>query len=61
MTWPNPPQLPNPPHTVQLKPCCLAVLVNEECDCAEMAAQFQAAFASPIRWQVSPNGVEATR
>lgn len=31
------------PITVQVKPCCGAVLVGEECDCAEIARQVELA------------------
>lgn len=58
--WPVPPQLPNPPRTVQLKPCC-GLLLSDVCDCADLWAETVAAFANPIRWHVDPNGVEATR
>ena len=62
MTWPNPDPnpLPGPPSSVPVKSCC-GVLINDVCDCAEFAAEMAAAFASPIRWHVGPNGVEAGR
>lgn len=65
MTAPLPgPNMPMPgpdaaPITVPVKPCC-GLLAGDVCDCAELAAQILAAFASPIRWTVTPAGVEAT-
>lgn len=34
---------PAEPITVQVKPCCGDVLINEECDCAEFAEQLRLA------------------
>ena len=58
--WGNPAPLPNPPRTVPVKACC-GLLINDVCDCAAWAAEVLAAFASPIRWSVTPDGVEAQR
>lgn len=63
MTWPNPPQLPNPPRepiTVPVKPCC-GVLTSDVCDCADLWAETVAAFRSPIRWQAIPDSAEVRR
>lgn len=42
------PSRPGPCH-VPVKACCGAVLVGEECDCAEFAAEFERAMRQPIQ------------
>lgn len=59
-TGPNTGSRPGPQITVPVKPCC-GLLVGDECDCADLFAEVLAAFANPIRWTVTPAGVEATR
>lgn len=66
MTVPIPPtgphtgSRPGPQITVPLEPCC-GVFVGEEHDCPAFFAEMVAAFANPIRWDVTAAGVEAQR
>ncbi|HEY9413450.1 MAG TPA: hypothetical protein VIQ30_01720 [Pseudonocardia sp.] len=46
--------------TVPVKSCC-GLLTSDVCDCAREWAETVEAFRSPIRWHVTPEGVEATR